>query len=62
VVGVQVGERDRLDRRRVAAQGGEVVQQRAAVDGARDVAGLGGERLRAEPRVDQQCPAVAFHQ
>jgi hypothetical protein len=62
VVEVQVGDRDRLDLRGLAAERAEVVQQGAAVDRATRAARLRVPRLRAEPGVDQQRAVTALHQ
>src|SRR5215468_3742560 len=61
VVVVQVGEGDRLDVRGAAAERGEAVQQLAASLDAERVQRR-AHRDRADPGVDEQGAAVAFHQ
>lgn len=58
---MQVGERDGLDVRGVAAECGEAVEQGTAAEDAEGVL-RGSHRQRADAGVDEQGAAVAFHE
>jgi hypothetical protein len=60
VVGVQVRDGHRLDRRRVAAERGEVVQQRPAVHSADRGSGLRRGLRGTISGIDEQRPAIAL--
>lgn len=62
VIGVEVGERDRLDRLRPTAEPAQALQQAAPVNDAARAVRSRGESLRSEASIDEQGPFAVLHQ